>query len=473
MHPARFSSRVPEDHVSLGKRNLLLTLLGLGILAVSWPALSALRHGQRELFFYLAFGQALLALGAARLIWQAPPSRTTLLIVLSGAALFRLGLLLEPPRLSDDIYRYVWDGRVQAAGINPYRYLPADPHLAGLRDKAIYPHINRRTYAPTIYPPMAQMIFRAVHQVTGSIIGFKACLLLFEAITIGSVMHLLASFGQPRARVLVYAWNPLVLWEFSGNGHLDAAMIAFVALALVARRAERNTLAGILLGAATLTKLFPLALFPALYRRWDSKMPLAFASTCLLGYLPYLGVGRRVLGFLSVYADEEGMRTGRYFPLLLARFVFGNREIPASIYIGIAFLLLAALAARAVWKWNETRGFLFSTGVLAFAFTFCLSPQFAWYWTWLAPFLAFLPWPALVPGFLFVAVALVHYGRWFDGGAWGVHPHLLLSLAQLLPAGLAALALFLLGRKRPRNTASKGDAAGSTAIRATPPAEQA
>ncbi|MGI9173355.1 MAG: glycosyltransferase 87 family protein [Chthoniobacterales bacterium] len=455
-------------------RDLLLALLGLGVLAISWPALSALRQGHREFFFYLAFGQALLALVAARLVWQAPPSRATLLIVLGAAAVLRLGILFEPPRLSDDIYRYVWDGRVQAAGINPYRYLPVDLHLAALRDEAIYPHINRRTYALTIYPPMAQMIFRAVQQGTGSVTGFKACLLLFEAITIGSVMHLLASFGLPRARVLVYAWNPLVLWEFSGNGHIDAAMIAFVALALVARKAERNTLTGILLGAATLTKFFPLALFPALYRRWDWKMPIAFAATCLAGYLPYLGVGRRVLGFLSIYADEEGMRTGRYFPLLLARFVFGNREIPAGIYIGIASLLLAALAARAVWKWNEARGgFLFSAGVLAFAFTFFLSPQFAWYWTWLAPFLAFLPWPALVPGFLFVALALVHYGRWFEGGLWRVHPHLPLSLAQLLPAGLAALALFLLGRKRPRETASEGDSAGPTSSRPTAPAEQA
>ena len=74
----------------------------------------------------------------------------------------RLMVMLSPPFLSSDLYRYVWDGRVQAAGINPYLYIPADPALAGLRDTAIFPHINRADYAPTIYPPVAQAIFLAV-----------------------------------------------------------------------------------------------------------------------------------------------------------------------------------------------------------------------------------------------------------------------------------------------------------------------
>jgi hypothetical protein len=117
------------------------------------------------------------------LIWNAKPARTTFLIVLGLGALMRLGLLFETPRLSDDIYRYLWDGRVQAAGINPYRYIPADPHLAFLRDDAIYPHINRRDYAPTTYPPGAQMFFFAVTRVTETIAGFKAALLCVEAST--------------------------------------------------------------------------------------------------------------------------------------------------------------------------------------------------------------------------------------------------------------------------------------------------
>ena len=83
-----------------------------------------------------------------------------------GAALVARAMLLPVGPVSTDIYRYVWDGRVQAAGINPYRYIPADPALAHLRDAEIYPKINRADYARTIYPPAAQIVFAAVGQVS-------------------------------------------------------------------------------------------------------------------------------------------------------------------------------------------------------------------------------------------------------------------------------------------------------------------
>lgn len=432
------------------QRNLLLALLGLAFFALFWPARLAIRQSDVNVFLGLALGQTLLCLLGVALIWNAKAARSTLLVVLAMSGLLRLGMLFETPRLSDDIYRYVWDGRVQSAGINPYRYVPVDPALASLRDEAIFPRINRRTYAPTIYPPMAQMTFWAIHQVTGSVVGFKACLLLFEAITIWCVMHLLGSFGLPRARVLLYAWNPLVLWEFSGSGHIDAVMIAFIALALVARRAERNTLTGVLLGAAALTKFFPLALFPALYRRWDWKMPAALAAAFCLGYVPYLSAGPKVLGFLSTYADEEGIRSGRYFPFQLLRALFGGLAIPTNIYLALVVLLLGGLAWRALWSWNNREdGFLLSAAVLSFAFTFCLSPQFPWYWSWTVPFLVFLPWRAMLPLFLLTASSLLFYGKWFNDSRWfgfAVDRHFALSLVHLVP--VAALAFLLFYAKR-------------------------
>ncbi len=434
--------------LSARQRNVALALVGLAIFAIFFPARSAVRHDHINTFLALATLQALLCLFAAALIWNTKSTRTTLLLVLGIGALLRLSLLWETPKLSDDVYRYVWDGRVQAAGINPYRYIPADPHLVFLRDDAIYPHINRRDYAPTIYPPMTQMIFRAVHQVTGSVAGFKACLLGFEAITIWALARLLTSFGLPRERVLIYAWNPLVVWEFSGSGHIDAAMIAFVALALLARRGGRDTLTGVLLGAAVLTKFYPIVLLPALYRRWDWKMPLAAAMTFCLGYLAYLSAGRQVVGFLSTYADEEGIRSGRYFLLLFVRLICGGAEIPASLYFLFVFAVLAAIAGRALFHWNERDGgFLLSAGLLGLAFTFLLSPQFAWYWSWLVPFLAFLPLPAMRPFFLLTLAALVHYATWFDDWRLGLHPHLALCFLQLIPAGLL-LAFIRLRRHR-------------------------
>jgi len=106
---------------------------------------------------------------------------------------------LDPAPLSTDIYRYIWDGRVQAAGINPYLYLPVDRKLETLRDSSIYPNINRRDYAHTIYPPAAQIFFFAVTRITQSVIGFKGTILLVEIGTIILILLTLQSIGQPRS----------------------------------------------------------------------------------------------------------------------------------------------------------------------------------------------------------------------------------------------------------------------------------
>src|SRR5207253_5010451 len=107
------------------------------------------------------------------------------------AVLFRLSLLFSAPYLSDDIYRYVWDGRVQAARINPYRYIPADPALAQLRDDKIYPRINRRDYAHTIYPPAAEAVYFLTTRISESVTWMKATMVLFEGIAVWAIAQLL------------------------------------------------------------------------------------------------------------------------------------------------------------------------------------------------------------------------------------------------------------------------------------------
>src|SRR5258708_1038582 len=159
--------------------------------------------------------------------------RTALLIILIGGALFRLILVpLDPPRLSTDIYRYIWDGRVQGAGINPYLHLPVDSQLAGLRDDSIYPNINRKEYAHTIYPPVAQFFFFIVTRMTQSIPGFKGVLVLIDLLTVGLVAATLRAIGQPAERVIVYPWHPLPIFEFPVSGHIDPLMFCSTPLAL-------------------------------------------------------------------------------------------------------------------------------------------------------------------------------------------------------------------------------------------------
>src|SRR5438876_5057436 len=165
----------------LSRSNLLLIAFGCSALVIYRLSLRS-QSADIRWFLKLAAIQCGLYLAAAWLTLKTKPGHSTLIIVIVFAALFRLSILFSPPYLSDDIYRYIWDGRVQAAGINPYRYIPADPALAHLRDDAIYPRINRRNYARTIYPPIAEAVYLLTTRVSESVTWMKATMVLFEGI---------------------------------------------------------------------------------------------------------------------------------------------------------------------------------------------------------------------------------------------------------------------------------------------------
>jgi alpha-1,6-mannosyltransferase len=243
--------------------------------------------------------------------------------------------------------------------------------------------------------------------VTQSVTGFKGALVLVDLVTVGLAAATLRAIGQPAERVIVYAWHPLPIFEFAGSGHIDALMICFIALAVFARVRQKFGIAGFALGAATLVKvkLIPVVLLPAVYRRWDKKLPIAFAITVVVCYLPYvLGPGTGVLGFLPQYAKEEGLQNGaRYYLLVLTDYILGwcgvVHNLPPAVFTSIAF---AGLAAIAVWAFyrplsfgresSETpRQWIFSTFVLALTFSTLLSSYYPWYYSWLAFFLCFVP----------------------------------------------------------------------------------
>lgn len=349
-------------------------------------------------FVIVALAQGAIYLLAVGLVWNGAGSRRTLAMILATAVLLRLPVLLAPVYLSTDIYRYVWDGRVEAAGINPYRYIPVDPHLERLRDPQIFPRINRNNYAPTIYPPAAEAIFLLAARVSQSLVAMKAAMVVCEAITIVLLLRLLDAASLPSGRILVYAWHPLPIWEFAGSGHIDAAMIAFVVLALWARRRGKGWLAGLGLAGATLVKLYPALLLPALYRRWEWRLPVAFASAVVLGYLPFIGVGWRVLGFLPGYANEEGFASGGpgFYLWSLLQILPPFVSLPALVYVAAAAALLGALGFAVVFTRRAADADFTDAALLAGAFMFLLSPHYPWYFTWLIVFACFAPWLSIL-----------------------------------------------------------------------------
>src|SRR5271156_1665575 len=290
-------------------------------------------------------------LGAIMVAELCPTNKWTLRIVLLADLAARLIALIAPPFLSTDVYRYVWDGIVQGAGINPFRYIPADSHLAFLRDAHIYPNINRRDYAHTIYPPGAQMIFWAVTRIRSTVTAMKFAMLGFEAATCYVLIRCLKLLHMRPERILLYAWSPVCLWEIASSGHADAAALTFISLALLARLTNHDKLAGGWLGAAALVKLYPIALLPAFLRGWRSRAPWVMVGVIATGYAFYLRRGVSVFGFLPGFAQEEGMQDGtRYFPLaFLERNL--HLAIPTFVYLSICAVFLAALA----W-WAFRRG---------------------------------------------------------------------------------------------------------------------
>jgi len=193
-----------------------LRFLLLALLLLAGEAFGLLAQFDRDLnrFIIAALLQGAVWAVAAVVVAHGA-GRPPFALILATAILLRLGALAAPVYLSDDIYRYIWDGRVQAAGINPYRYIPTDAHLAPLRDEAVFPNINRNNYAPTIYPPVAQMLFFAATRFGETVPAIKLVLVAVEAIGIGALLVVLRTTGAPRENIIFYAWHPLtVRWHW-------------------------------------------------------------------------------------------------------------------------------------------------------------------------------------------------------------------------------------------------------------------
>ncbi|MBI3515011.1 MAG: DUF2029 domain-containing protein [Proteobacteria bacterium] len=373
--------------IGIGLAALLVLTMGAGLALQS--------SGAGTGFVALVCLQAVLYGGVVAIVLRHGVARRVLVAGLAAAALMRAIVVLAPPVMSDDVYRYVWDGRVQSAGINPYRYMPGDPALDSLRDPTIYPNINRKDYAPTIYPPGAQAIFLAITRLSESVVAMKLAMVGFEVAAVLLLFAMLRRAGLPEARVLIYALHPLPVWEFAGSGHVDAAMIALMTLALWLHQRGGRWSTGVALAATCLIKPFPLALAPALWRRWDWRLPAAFALTVAVFYAPYLGVGPRVLGFLPTYLQEEGLQSGTaFYPLWLLRALLPI-GVPTGVYVAAVVIVLAALAAGVVLRRDSGPSWPAAL-MLASALLFLISPHFPWYVIWLLPLACLVPWlPAL------------------------------------------------------------------------------
>ncbi|MDP9072125.1 MAG: DUF2029 domain-containing protein [Actinomycetota bacterium] len=346
------------------------------------------------------------------------PRRVAMGAVFTLAVALRLGALAGPPVLSDDLYRYAWDGRVQAAGVDPYLYPPSSPQLASLREGWLWPddrgcerlerppgctRLNRPAER-TIYPPLAQAWFATVYRLAGTGAAHKAWQvagLLGDVALVGLLPMVLRAWGRDERWTALYALSPFPVVEVVNNGHVDGLAALLVVGAVLAAARRRPGWGGVLLGAAALVKLYPVLLVVALVgapaggRRLSSVGRAAGPAAAVLaaGYLPHVAaVGVRVLGYLPGYLREEDYtQGGRY---LLA----GLLPVP-----GLSTSIVAAAGLGAVIAWVlVTRPSVPRAGLaLMGALLLVTTPVQPWY----AVTLLALATVAVAPRFALVAAA--------------------------------------------------------------------
>jgi hypothetical protein len=448
-----------------------LILIGLGVLslflylsfalttkgtALALP-LFPLRKGVIPGFlihFYLLFA---LYLGSMWFVVRGRADGGAVALTLIGFSVaFRITLLWTQPVLSDDIYRYVWDGRVQAAGLNPYLYSPESPELAHLRDKVIYPLINR-PWARTIYPPGAQWLFRAMYAAVPDSVAFvKTTIVAFDLLTILLLMRLLRSLGLPPSRAILYAWHPLPVFEFAGSGHLDGVMIPFVLLCLLFLERRRDVWAGASLGAAAATKLYPVLLVPAVVRRSGPRLLLPAAALLALTYLSYVWTaGPRVLGFLPQYLSDPSEQFNSGPGALLAYGVGLFTPYPTQVASGALALALLAVSLRRM-KTQERSLHVTIAEVLLLFGTFVTFAQTVhpWYLLWVLPLVAIRP----SASWLYLSGAIVlSYVKYTDEH---LHMPLWAGILEYLPFYLLALVTMQDGKVRRVGSGLIGQLAG-------------
>ncbi len=372
-------------------------LLGLGLLSCL-PYLYALGLGnlrdETQGFLAAFLGAFSLYWIAVGLVLRIPPDGGKLgkhgwVLLFAVPIVLSVILLFSSPALSDDMYRYVWDGRVQDAGISPYAHPPEAEALRGLRDPVIWRQINRK-WAVTVYPPGAEMSWALLWQLfPDSVLAFKGAAVVGGLLAGWLLMPLLRSVGRPEWHALVYLWNPLLIFELAHSGHLDGLVLPLLLAAFLARWRNRDWLVGVCLGGATLLKLYPAVLLPALWRprqrsRW--ALPVSFVFTVGAGYLPYLLLGEGVTGFLPRYFSEQfnsGLATLIH---RLAGYFTDETDlvVNAVLFGGLALMGLIFVLRPAVSPSQAIRRCLWPMGYFALM-THNLMP---WYLLWMLPLLA-------------------------------------------------------------------------------------
>ena len=355
-------------------------VVGCGlVLLVSLVAASRIDARADSETFVLLIGIAGIAYIAALFaVSQGLRSRRLLVVCLLLAVSWRVAIIPSAPLVSDDVYRYLWDGRVQRFGYNPYESTPNDPELAHLHGESTRRIDPSSAALPTIYPPAAELFFRTVNSLSDSVTALVVAVVVCDLFTILLLWYWLTTTGRSPWWVLAYAWHPLVAIEGAGGGHIDLVGTFLVVAAGVALSRRRSLIAASVLAAAVAIKFLPIVLTPLFWKRVNLRDGVAALGLVGLMYLPFLDTGFSLpVGSLGTYLASWRFN-GPIFSILAPRI----GVLTVSVLAVTVGLVVAAVARKTMtvddpsaWAWPMAASLLLMPVV------------YPWYLVWLTPFL--------------------------------------------------------------------------------------
>ena len=369
-------------------------------------------------------------------------SRRVVVVGLVLAAAWHIAFLRVPSGADDDIHRYVWDGRLQRLGYNPYIVVPSDPAVKGLHT-AETRNLNNPDL-PSPYPAGAQLFFRAVTAIHESTFAMKVAFVVCEFAIVFVLLDVLRCTGRGAHLVLAFAWNPLLAVEVAGSGHIDivGALLLVVSAAALVRRWRAT--AAVALGLAIAVKFLPVVLLPPYWKRVRIRDAALAAAVVGLLYVPFLNRsffnhsffdhGRIPIGSLGTYVQSFRFN-GPVFAAL-------DRVAPPQLLAGLAVLVGLVTATwlrirRATPEW--------SADVFAWpmaAALLCAPAVFPWYLLWLLPFLTSA---STLPIIVWTIIIFPTYVMWHLrtlGHPWGSLPGWVMLLEYGCVAATAAIIAF-------------------------------
>jgi hypothetical protein len=291
------------------------------------------------------------------------------------AALWHLQFLRTTPGPDDDIHRYVWDGRVQRLGYNPYLLVPSAPALSGLHTSETRTLNNPDVPSP--YPAGAQLFFRAVTTLHESTFALKVAFVSCAFAVVLVLLDILRTSGQGLHWVLAYAWHPVLATEAAGSGHIDilGALLLLMSFAALGRR--WRAAAAVTFGLAVAVKLLPIVLLPLYWKRVRLRDALLATGVVGLLYAPFLTSGSIPLGSLGTYVQSFRFNDPIFTTL--------ERVAPPQLVAGLAVLagLLIALRLRSRLPASSPTAFAWPMA----AALLCAPVVYPWYLLWILPFL--------------------------------------------------------------------------------------